>query len=128
MSKIKPAVSMAIQLTADKFPPWEKEIRFHVPRAGQKKRQWRFDFAWPEIKVALEVEGGTFAAGKSRHTTGIGYGKDCEKYSVAAIQGWIVVRVDTKMIKSGLAIELAGQAIEAGIAREDLRIRAQNLV
>jgi hypothetical protein len=33
--------------------------------------------------VAAEIEGGTFT--KSRHTTGIGFHNDCEKYNAATI-------------------------------------------
>lgn len=34
-------------------PEFVREHRFHPTR------RWRFDFAWPDEKVALEVEGGT---------------------------------------------------------------------
>ena len=60
------------------------------------KRRWRFDFAFPEEKIAVEIEGGTF--GKSRHTTGTGYEKDCEKYNSAVLNGWRVFRFTGKMI------------------------------
>ena len=36
---------------------WEPEYRFHPVR------RWRFDFANPEYKVAIEFEGGIWAAG-----------------------------------------------------------------
>lgn len=68
----------------------ETEYRFHP------KRKWRFDFAFPEQKVAIEIEGGTFA--KSRHTTGTGYEKDCEKYNTAILNGWRVFRFTGRMI------------------------------
>ena len=67
-----------------------QEYRFHPVR------RWRFDFAFPEHKVAVEIEGGTFA--KSRHTTGTGYEKDCEKYNSAILNGWRVFRFTGKMI------------------------------
>lgn len=63
------------------------EYRFH------DTRDWRFDFAWPDGKLALEVEGGAFKAGGSRHTRGAGFRRDCEKYSVAATLGWRILRV-----------------------------------
>ena len=68
----------------------ETEYRFH------DKRRWRFDFAFPEEKIAVEIEGGTFS--KSRHTTGTGYEKDCEKYNAAVLNGWRVFRFTGKMI------------------------------
>jgi very-short-patch-repair endonuclease len=60
------------------------EFRFHP------KRRWRFDFAWPAEKIAVECEGGTWSGG--RHTRGKGYEGDCEKYNEAVILGWRVLR------------------------------------
>jgi very-short-patch-repair endonuclease len=68
------------------------------------RRRWRFDFAWPDRQIALEVEGGTWTAG--RHTRGRGYEADLEKYNEAALAGWTVVRVTTGMVEDGRAIAL----------------------
>jgi very-short-patch-repair endonuclease len=59
-------------------------------------RKWRFDFAWVEQKVALEVEGGAFS--KGRHTRGSGFVKDMEKYSEAAALGWLIIRVTPQQL------------------------------
>ena len=84
---------------------WYREFRV------TPDRRWRFDFAFPEFKVAVEVEGGTWSGG--RHTTGAGFEKDCEKYNTAAIMGWLVLRVTGKQIKSGEAIQWLREALEA---------------
>lgn len=60
------------------------EYKFH------KSRKWRFDYAWPAHKVALEVEGGVWTQG--RHTRGSGFVNDMEKYNAAAALGWRVFR------------------------------------
>ena len=67
------------------FPVPEQELKFH------DTRKWRFDYAWPKHKVALEVEGGIFSGG--RHTRGVGFLKDMEKYNEAVLLGWRVFRV-----------------------------------
>lgn len=67
---------------------WEKEYKFHPVR------KWRFDYACPELKIAIEYEG-LFSA-KSRHTTVTGFTGDCEKYNAAQIEGWIVLRFTAK--------------------------------
>jgi very-short-patch-repair endonuclease len=74
---------------------YEAEYRFHPTR------QWRFDFAWPEMKVAVEVEGGQWTNG--RHQRGQGYADDCEKYNNAILLGWKVFRFTGDMVKSGAA-------------------------
>ncbi len=53
-------------------------------------RKWRFDYAWPDFKVALEVEGSTWA--KGRHNHGAGMQKDMEKYNFGTMMGWRILR------------------------------------
>lgn len=69
---------------------WESEYRFH------DTRKWRFDFALPEKKIAIEIEGGIYMK-KSRHTSSTGYIKDMEKYNHAVMAGYKLLRYkDTK--------------------------------
>lgn len=65
-----------------------------------RTRDWRFDFAWPECLVAVEIEGATFANG--RHTRGAGFRDDCIKYNAAAAGGWLVFRFTTDMLEKDL--------------------------
>ena len=67
------------------LPPYEKEILFHP------SRKWRMDYAWPELKIAVEIHGGIFSGG--RHTTGVGFIADREKMNEAQLLGWIVLEV-----------------------------------
>jgi very-short-patch-repair endonuclease len=68
--------------------PLQSEFRFHPTR------QWRFDFAWPEYRVAVEIDGrGQGKPGAvGRHQTVDGVRKDCEKINAAALLGWRVMR------------------------------------
>ena len=61
-----------------------EEFRFHPVR------RWRFDFAIPELKLAIEIEGGSWTQG--RHTRGKGYQGDIEKYNTAQLMGWKILR------------------------------------
>ena len=67
------------------LPAPVREHRFHPVR------RWRFDYAWPEQMVALEVDGGVWTGG--RHTRGAGFLSDMEKLNAATVAGWRVVRV-----------------------------------
>ena len=60
-------------------------------------RRWRFDFAWPEERVAVECDGAVYARG--RHTRGYGFEGDCEKLNAATRQGWRVLRYTGGMLK-----------------------------
>lgn len=68
------------------LPAPETEYKFH------DERKWRFDYAYPTHKVALEVEGGIWMGG--RHSRGAGMRNDMEKYNAAASSGWLVIRVE----------------------------------
>jgi very-short-patch-repair endonuclease len=72
-------------LKSERFPVPETEYRFHPVR------KFRFDYAWPNEKVALEVEGGVWNRGA--HGRGTGIVRDMEKYNLAATMGWKVLRV-----------------------------------
>jgi very-short-patch-repair endonuclease len=62
-----------------------------------KPRKFRADFAWPSKKMLVEIEGGTYING--RHNRGDGYESDCEKYNLAALDGWLVLRFTTSMLR-----------------------------
>ena len=61
------------------------ELRFAPPR------RWRFDFADPVTRTAIEIEGGVWARG--RHNRAAGFLADAEKYGTAARLGWQVLRI-----------------------------------
>lgn len=61
-----------------------KEHKFHPTR------RWRFDYAIPAHKIAVEVEGGVWTGG--RHTSPKGFLNDMEKYNTATVMGWRVLR------------------------------------
>jgi very-short-patch-repair endonuclease len=88
------------------------EHRFHPVR------KWRFDFSWPEYRLAIEVEGGIYIRG--RHTTASGFLKDMEKYNAAACMGWRVLRVTPKSILTLTSIQLIKDAL---CSAEDIKAR-----
>lgn len=87
--------TLAHQLHCLNINDYEEEYRFHATR------RWRFDFAWPDCKLAVETEGGTFVSG--RHSRGAGMRADMEKYNTAAEMGWVVLRYDAQLVKTGFA-------------------------
>lgn len=84
------------QIRAHGLPTAEREYRFH------DTRRWRFDFAWPDMHVAAEVDGGTWARG--RHVTGRGFESDAEKTNAAVAAGWRVYRFTSTHVRTGYAV------------------------
>jgi len=56
-------------------------------------RRWRFDYAIPEIKLAVEYHGhaGFIGKGSSGHSSIKGLTNDCEKMNCAHALGWRVL-------------------------------------
>ena len=59
------------------------ELKFHPTR------RWRFDLAWPDQKLALEVNGGDWAGGA--HVRPAALTGDYEKRTAAAMMGWRIM-------------------------------------
>ena len=97
--------TLLLLIKAEGLPIPEREVTF----ARSIGRRWRFDFCYPNLKIGIECEGGTWA--KSRHTSGAGYRKDCEKYDWAALMGWVVLRFTRGMIEDGQAIKMIKRAL-----------------
>lgn len=119
------------QMIAAGLPEFVTEFQFC-------ERRWRFDYAWPFFRIALEVEGGAHGRlivitsgyerrkGQSvpikagtrlrvggRHQSGPGFEGDCVKYSTAAVLGWMVLRATTRQIRDGVALALVRDAFRA---------------
>jgi very-short-patch-repair endonuclease len=76
------ATEIMLLLKANKIK-FEQEYRFHPVR------KFRMDFALVDRKVCIEYEG---ISGRSRHTSITGYSRDCEKYNLATVMGWKILR------------------------------------
>ena len=66
-------------------------------------RKFRFDYVFllseSLIKgIAIEFEGGVWSAG--RHIRPLGFIKDCEKYNLATVNGYIVLRFTSECLKN----------------------------
>ena len=105
MKTSKGEALLELQLKAEKITGWERELRFHPTR------KWRFDFAFPDLMLAVEVEGGIWS--KGRHNRGSGFQADLEKYGEAQVLGWTVYRCSTEMVTNGAAINTIKRIITA---------------
>lgn len=71
-----------------------EEFKFHP------KRRWRIDLFWPDHKLALEIEGGTYMKSGGGHRSITGYHSDMEKYNAISIYGLSLLRFTTKQMES----------------------------
>ena len=78
----------------------EREHRFH------EVRKWRFDFAWPSAKLAVELHGG---GNRGRHASVTGMAADLEKHNAATRLGWRVLAFNVVKLRDmpGVVAEVA---------------------
>lgn len=78
------------------LPIPEREYRFRgIPPAN---RRWRFDFAWPDYNIAVEIQGGQYTRGGHARI-----GKawlEHDKMNSAQVMGWIVLQVTPEYVGS----------------------------
>lgn len=115
--------ALLIQIKAARLPLPEREYRFAALATGgigkgvrqrlvaERLKDWRFDFAWPELMLAVEVEGGGWTQG--RHTRGEGFLADLKKYGAGQRLGWTIYRTAGELIKSGEALQTIEHLIAA---------------
>lgn len=83
----------------------EMEYKFHPTR------KWRFDYAFPFLRVAVEIDGGVWTYG--RHNRASGYINDMAKFNEAAAMGWTVLKFTPDEKFTAAALETIGRALEA---------------
>ncbi len=98
--------TFALHVRANGLLPPRREFEFALPR------KFRFDFAWPEHLLAVEIEGGGH---HSRHRGRDGFARDAIKYNLAAINGWCVLRYTSSMVHDGTAIAQVADVLRARV-------------
>lgn len=101
-----PANALAAQMV------WLLDCRFIREYKFHPRRKWHVDFALPAENpwLLVEVEGGSWIGG--RHTTGVGFENDVEKYNEALMLGFLVLRVVPRQISNGKALDWIRKALE----------------
>jgi very-short-patch-repair endonuclease len=110
-------ISLARHIEVTGLPTPERQHRF----AKELGRQFRFDFAWPDRKLAVEVDGATFMVKRSRAQRGrlVPVGRhnrreDLRRSNLAARLGWMVLRYTPDMVFKGEAIRELRDILERG--------------
>jgi hypothetical protein len=79
------------QITVLDIPPPRREFKF------MENRDFRLDYAWPEKRLAVEVQGMV-------HRIKERFLRDIEKLAMAQILGWRVLLVAGQDVRSGRAV------------------------
>lgn len=82
-----------------------------VPEHKFCARGWRFDWCYPNERIAIEYQGGNFNSGKGGHSSISGLRRDYEKFTAASVMGWRLVLIDAASVVSGRAVEWVRAAL-----------------
>lgn len=83
--------------------PAVPEFRFAPPR------KWAFDFAFPDLLLAIEIEG-------IDHRKKNRYARDLTKYNTAARRGWCLLRFTARQVHQRKAIQEIQQVYHERLA------------
>lgn len=109
MTSATQSLAFLSALRRDRIPWPEAEYRFHPVRL------WRWDYAWPDQMVAVEVQGGVWT--KGRHGRGSGIVKDMEKFSHGAALGWRLLLCQPRDLCDDAFLALLRQALDFGTGK-----------
>ena len=76
------------------------------------ERQWRFDWAWPSIKLAVEIQGGLWVTGG--HGGGARALDDYRKHNAAVRRGWTVLYITADMLNTTEALDTVEPFLSKG--------------
>lgn len=102
--------TLALQIRVEKLPVPQREFK---PFAD---RRFRCDFTWEYLRLICEVDGEVHRI-KSR------FHADIEKHALLVLDGWTVLRVGGREVRSGAAIVWVREAIEQASRRLGLTPR-----
>lgn len=83
-------------LRANKLPAPCYGFRFNA------ERKWRFDMAFPDYRVALEVDGGIWRKDRGAHGRPANILRDMAKINAAQLAGWKVLRYTPEQLPGAI--------------------------
>jgi hypothetical protein len=95
---------LALQVKAAGLPEPERQYYYARPR------KLRADFAWPDVMLLCECQGGVWS--RRAHGSITGILADIDRLNAATISGWRLIRVTPDMVKNGEALKLIERALQ----------------
>lgn len=93
------------QCRSHRLPPhvWKFKLMKseQTPRKDGKPipKMWEFDFAWPEFKLIVEINGGVWRPGGGAHSHPIDITRNMTKQNDAALAGFVVLQFTPDEVK-----------------------------
>ena len=101
------ARELAMQIRADKLAEPVLEYAFDKQLDGGG-RGWCFDLCWPELRIAIEVDGAV-------HRIKARFKGDLAKHQAADRLGYRVLRVSPAQVRDCTALDMASKAVSGRV-------------
>jgi very-short-patch-repair endonuclease len=98
--------TLALHIRAEGLPVPVREFCFHPDR------KFRLDFAWPQVRIGVEVQGLGLGGRMGGHQTAAGMRRDCEKANLATAVGWRVLVFTSAQVRDLSAIKVLQQLLQ----------------
>lgn len=95
----------AFQCKALRLPEPIEQYQFAPPR------RFKADFAWPQYRLLVEVQGGIWRRGGGAHSHPLDLERDIERTQHMALLGWWFLPVTTDEVRSGHAVEVTQRVL-----------------
>jgi len=102
--------TFALVVKASGLPAIRRRFLFARQVLGRK---WEADFAYPEYRLLIEIDGGIWRRGGGAHSHPSAILRDIDKANDAAYLGYHVLRFTTDHVRHGHAIRYLTQVLES---------------
>lgn len=91
----------AFQVQEHRLPQITRKFLFAKQALG---RRWEADFAYPDLHLLIEIDGGVWRRGGGAHSHPSNIERDIEKSNDAALLGYCTLRFTSTAVRNGTAI------------------------
>jgi very-short-patch-repair endonuclease len=102
------APDLVLEKEFSAIPVWESDYEKRYAKSKRSKR-YRADFAHPQARVAIEIQGGTWNRG--RHVQATGYARDARKFNLCQLSEWQVFLLVTETATDAAVLQEIAQHI-----------------
>lgn len=105
---------------------WLSAFKLPIPHRNYRfapGRKLELDFAWPDLRAYVEIEGGIWRKGGGAHSRPAAIERDIEKQNLLTMDGWVGLRVTPADIERGACMHrvdalllMAAASVEARVA------------
>ena len=105
-----------------RLPSPQRNYRFHP------KRRFEIDYAWPEYRIGIEIQGGIFIPAGGAHSRPMNIIRDMTKHNLLLDAGWRVWHYTPKEAIDGIAVQHIDKVLRAADTTIALKLTKEAVI